>query len=408
MKISTGEKIQDLRKKKKMTQEQLADTLNVSRQSVSKWELDNAYPETDKLINIAEIFDVSVDYLLKDTFENKEQSKDNNRILTFNMIAVITVSMIVFGYVLGVLLSYVIERSFAPLIGFMSFFIIAFGAFIIYVIFRNKFLVTSHSSTNDKNTVFKNTKFIYYFLITAFFTLLPITFKVSVTLPLINEAVLVTMPFTIYLYLAVMFFLFGYLICECVESVHYRIIYNQKYEMSLYLLISEVVVILILITLTIFFTIYSSIRFTSIRIVILALIGLVYFTIWLPIYLLNKQLVSKSTVFMLIILFPFMIMAYIINVNYDVFLAITVPLTVLAYTIAIIMKPLITAIKAKTGNVILYYKTILVFVTIVTFIEVFFGAVSNDTAMVLIIGTVVYGLVNILIYHCYRRLDYSK
>lgn len=64
MKLS--EKIIELRKSKGMTQEELADFCNVSRQSISKWEADIALPELDKLLILSEIFGVSVDVLVKD------------------------------------------------------------------------------------------------------------------------------------------------------------------------------------------------------------------------------------------------------------------------------------------------------------------------------------------------------
>ncbi len=64
--MTTGEKIAALRKKGGMTQEELAEVLNVSRQSVSRWEMDIAFPETDKLIKLSKIFAVSIDYLLND------------------------------------------------------------------------------------------------------------------------------------------------------------------------------------------------------------------------------------------------------------------------------------------------------------------------------------------------------
>ncbi len=64
MKLS--EKILELRKAKGLTQEELAATCNVSRQSVSKWEADIALPEVDKILILAELFQVSIDVLLKD------------------------------------------------------------------------------------------------------------------------------------------------------------------------------------------------------------------------------------------------------------------------------------------------------------------------------------------------------
>lgn len=63
--MTTGEKIAKHRKESNMTQEQLAELLEVSRQSVSKWESDLAFPETDKLLRLSRLFDCTVDYLLK-------------------------------------------------------------------------------------------------------------------------------------------------------------------------------------------------------------------------------------------------------------------------------------------------------------------------------------------------------
>ena len=60
------EKIQNLRKEKGLSQEDLAEMMQVSRQSVSKWESAGAYPETEKLIVLSEIFGVTIDSLLKD------------------------------------------------------------------------------------------------------------------------------------------------------------------------------------------------------------------------------------------------------------------------------------------------------------------------------------------------------
>lgn len=63
--MTFGEKLQELRKGRGLSQEELAQRLGVSRQSVSKWEQDQTYPETDKLIEISRIFSLSVDSLLK-------------------------------------------------------------------------------------------------------------------------------------------------------------------------------------------------------------------------------------------------------------------------------------------------------------------------------------------------------
>ncbi|MBR7081764.1 MAG: helix-turn-helix transcriptional regulator [Oscillospiraceae bacterium] len=62
--MSFGTNLKLFRKEKGITQEQLADMLEVSRQAVSKWESDNGYPETEKLLIIAKKLGVSLDYLM--------------------------------------------------------------------------------------------------------------------------------------------------------------------------------------------------------------------------------------------------------------------------------------------------------------------------------------------------------
>lgn len=63
--MNFSEKLLTLRKANNLTQEQLAKKLDVSRQSVSKWESGQATPELEKIVAISAIFDVTTDYLLK-------------------------------------------------------------------------------------------------------------------------------------------------------------------------------------------------------------------------------------------------------------------------------------------------------------------------------------------------------
>ena len=75
--MSLSENLQNLRKIKNMSQEELAEKLNVSRQAVSKWESGNGFPETEKIINICELFDCSMDELVKGKI-TENVKKDNN------------------------------------------------------------------------------------------------------------------------------------------------------------------------------------------------------------------------------------------------------------------------------------------------------------------------------------------
>ena len=61
--MSIGERITDLRKAQNLSQGQLADIMEVSRQAVSKWETDQASPDTIRLIKLADVLDTDVEYL---------------------------------------------------------------------------------------------------------------------------------------------------------------------------------------------------------------------------------------------------------------------------------------------------------------------------------------------------------
>ena len=65
-----ADKIINERKKNGWSQEELADMLSVSRQSVSKWEGAQSVPDLSKILKMAELFGVSTDYLLKDEIES--------------------------------------------------------------------------------------------------------------------------------------------------------------------------------------------------------------------------------------------------------------------------------------------------------------------------------------------------
>lgn len=78
-----ADKIIEERKKNGWTQEDLAQKLGVSRQSVSKWESAGAIPDLKKIIQLADLFEVSTDYLLKDEIEkeNTDISCDTDCVL---------------------------------------------------------------------------------------------------------------------------------------------------------------------------------------------------------------------------------------------------------------------------------------------------------------------------------------
>lgn len=64
--MTMGEKILGMRKARGWSQEELAERIGVSRQAVSRWEIDSAKPDADKIVAICDLFGVPADYLLRD------------------------------------------------------------------------------------------------------------------------------------------------------------------------------------------------------------------------------------------------------------------------------------------------------------------------------------------------------
>ena len=80
MSMIFSEKLQLIRKSKGMTQEDLAEKLAVSRQAVAKWESGQVYPDISNLIQISNLFNVTVDYLVRDQecMVNYKNTEDND------------------------------------------------------------------------------------------------------------------------------------------------------------------------------------------------------------------------------------------------------------------------------------------------------------------------------------------
>lgn len=73
MRVNLGEQLQKLREEKKMSREDLAGEMNVSRQAVYKWENNKGYPDIENLIKLSELYNVTLDELIKgdQSFQSK-------------------------------------------------------------------------------------------------------------------------------------------------------------------------------------------------------------------------------------------------------------------------------------------------------------------------------------------------
>ena len=103
--MKINEKIYTLRKKSGWSQDELADKLSVSRQSVSKWETGDSVPEIAKLLALAKIFSVTTDYLLDDSKEEYIPLQEEKSTDTADKVPGKTESLFKnYGWILGVVL----------------------------------------------------------------------------------------------------------------------------------------------------------------------------------------------------------------------------------------------------------------------------------------------------------------
>lgn len=145
--MSLGKNIQKIRKKHDMTQEQLAEKLDVSRQSVSKWESDATYPEMNTLVQLCEMFSVDMDTLLRkdvEIFYSEDIVGYDKQMTLFARLVSFAVGLILFGLSIMLLLgsrANITERqnSLATII-FFVFIIIAVLIFVVTGMQREYFV----------------------------------------------------------------------------------------------------------------------------------------------------------------------------------------------------------------------------------------------------------------------------
>jgi len=149
--MSLGENLQFLRKKNNITQEQLAEKLEVSRQSVSKWESDTTYPEMEKLVQLCQMFHLSMDDLIQKDVSSlyvEDKSYYDNHMNLFSKMASLGVGLILFGISLMMFLQGI---GFAEELVTAIFFIFLVIAVAIFIVMGLR-----HDNFQQKNPYIEN------------------------------------------------------------------------------------------------------------------------------------------------------------------------------------------------------------------------------------------------------------
>ena len=128
--MSLGEKLLKLRKKKGLSQEEVADILHVTRQTVSKWETDQSMPDFDKVVPICNLYEISTEELFHDevsTVREGEEVLEENTILDQNynrkkaLFTTVAVMLYILSVVVIIFFSTVLR---SPIVGVCVFFLV--------------------------------------------------------------------------------------------------------------------------------------------------------------------------------------------------------------------------------------------------------------------------------------------
>jgi len=125
--MDLGKKIIEMRKNKNLSQEQLAETLNVSRQTISNWENGRFYPDIDALVKISKYFNISLDDLLASDSNVLKHLKVSTDIVRSNKNILYAIILNIFLIILFVITGILLEESIAIIIIIFTISIISFS-----------------------------------------------------------------------------------------------------------------------------------------------------------------------------------------------------------------------------------------------------------------------------------------
>lgn len=161
--MSLGERLLDLRKKKGLSQEEIAGLLDVSRQTVSKWETDQSTPDFDKIIPICKLYEIDANELLTGEKSSVKAPSDNKK-------SAKTISLSIVLYILStVWIIFATATLNKPILGVCIFLIIIALAtgFLIYNAILNK--KKKKQKTREEKLVSQINEIITIFILVIYF-----------------------------------------------------------------------------------------------------------------------------------------------------------------------------------------------------------------------------------------------
>lgn len=148
--MNISEKLIQLRKSKGMSQEELAEKLEVSRQAISRWENGTALPDANNILALSKLYNVTTDYLLNDDYTSDEdlpKVKENNTILHSNLTLIAIIAQSAF-----------LNTAAQPWVGEGADASLVIGFKIIPLLLASIWMSSNHRYESDKMQRAKNTK----------------------------------------------------------------------------------------------------------------------------------------------------------------------------------------------------------------------------------------------------------
>jgi transcriptional regulator with XRE-family HTH domain len=321
------DKLTELRKKNNITQEQLADYLGVSRQSVSRWESGLAYPETEKIIKISELFSVTIDYLLKDNLTSGIYKAKKIAFASFRLSTTIIDILIIYSFIFSISLTYIVGNR---IVGFMILSLGVISCSIAYAIIRSKFIENVDYNDSDKKLTFNKTRLHYTFEIVTIAGFLPLLIFSTELIPIIN--------FITFLELSVIYMVIGFLFSNIISIFHRYIIdkkglvkppVEKRYEVSL--LFTAILSIIAGSTFIYYPTTLTTQMFCELVIVLFSFFGIV-----------DAMSFDKSTLNRVIVF-----VSFVLGIVSVVFFTESILISLICTSVGIVSSTILTIIKKK-------------------------------------------------------------